>query len=149
MEDAAQAIRTMVVRGAPLIGATAAYGMALAARSDSSDAHLDEAERMLKATRPTAYNLIWALSRVRKALAGVACPQRAAIAYREGDRICDADVEQCRAIGDHGMQIISQTRSDRCLPFVTEFLRLVNIRFTEVPCIAETFQRTRFHSPMT
>jgi methylthioribose-1-phosphate isomerase len=106
LEDVARAIRTMVVRGAPLIGATAAYGMALAARSDSSDAHLDEAERILKATRPTAYNLIWALNRVRSALVGVARPERAAAAFREADLICDADVEQCRTIGEHGLEII-------------------------------------------
>ncbi len=57
LDDAAHAIRTMVVRGAPLIGATAAYGMALALRSNASDAHLDEAARILQATRPTAHNL--------------------------------------------------------------------------------------------
>jgi methylthioribose-1-phosphate isomerase len=108
VEDAAQAIRTMVVRGAPLIGATAAYGLALAARSDPSDAHLDEAERMLKATRPTAYNLTWALNRVRTVLAGVAHHERAAAAFREAGLICDVDVEQCRAIGDHGLEIIRQ-----------------------------------------
>lgn len=57
LDEVAQAIRTMVVRGAPLIGATAAYGIALALRSDASDAHLDEAARILQATRPTAINL--------------------------------------------------------------------------------------------
>src|SRR3981081_907743 len=72
LDDAARAIRTMVVRGAPLIGATAAYGMALAARSDASDAHLDAAARILQATRPTAVDLGWALARMRGALAGIA-----------------------------------------------------------------------------
>ena len=72
LDDAAQAIQTMVVRGAPLIGATAAYGMALALRSNASDAHLEEAARILRATRPTAQNLAWALARMREALAGVA-----------------------------------------------------------------------------
>src|SRR6516162_8206912 len=67
--DAAHAIRTMVVRGAPLIGATAAYGMALAARSNPSDTHLAEAARTLQATRPTAINLAWALTRMRNVLA--------------------------------------------------------------------------------
>src|SRR5215470_15990667 len=67
---AAQAIKTMVVRGAPLIGATAAYGIALAARSDPSDTALAEAARVLQATRPTAVNLTWALMRMRNALAG-------------------------------------------------------------------------------
>src|SRR5215475_8543695 len=69
--DAARAITTMVVRGAPLIGATAAYGMALAARSSPSDEHLAQAARTLQATRPTASNLAWALGRMRNALAAV------------------------------------------------------------------------------
>src|SRR5271165_3493068 len=71
LDDAAQAIRTMVVRGAPLIGATAAYGIALALRSSASDAHLDEAAQILRATRPTAQNLAWALTRMRGVLEGV------------------------------------------------------------------------------
>jgi methylthioribose-1-phosphate isomerase len=106
VDDAAQAIRTMVVRGAPLIGATAAYGMALALRSDASDAHLDEAERNLRSTRPTAHNLAWALTRMRGVLEGVAPQERANAAFREAALICDADVEQCRAIGLHGVEII-------------------------------------------
>src|SRR5262252_4594871 len=68
LADAAQAIKTMVVRGAPLIGATAAYGMALAARSNPSDAHINEAARILQSTRPTAVNLAWALTRMRNVL---------------------------------------------------------------------------------
>jgi methylthioribose-1-phosphate isomerase len=106
LDDAAQAIRTMVVRGAPLIGATAAYGMALALRSNASDAHLDEAARILRDTRPTAHNLAWALTRMRSVLAGVAPAERADVAFREAALICDADVEQCRAIGLHGSEII-------------------------------------------
>jgi methylthioribose-1-phosphate isomerase len=106
LDDAAQAIRTMVVRGAPLIGATAAYGVALALRSDASDARLDEAERILRATRPTAHNLAWALTRMRGVLAGVAPKERADAAFREAAVICEADVEQCRAIGLHGVEII-------------------------------------------
>jgi methylthioribose-1-phosphate isomerase len=106
VDDAAQAIRTMVVRGAPLIGATAAYGMALALRSNASDAHLDEAARILRATRPTAHNLAWALTRMRGVLAVVASKERADVAFREAALICDADVEQCRAIGLHGFEII-------------------------------------------
>src|SRR5215469_17326338 len=65
LADAARAISTMVVRGAPLIGATAAYGMALAARADPEDSHLATAARVLQATRPTAINLAWALTRMR------------------------------------------------------------------------------------
>jgi methylthioribose-1-phosphate isomerase len=106
LDDAAQAIRTMVVRGAPLIGATAAYGMALALRSNASDAHLDDAARILRETRPTAHNLAWALTRMRGVLAGVAPKERADVAFREAALICDADVEQCRAIGLHGSEII-------------------------------------------
>jgi methylthioribose-1-phosphate isomerase len=106
LDDAAQAIRTMVVRGAPLIGATAAYGMALALRSNASDAHLDEAAGILMNTRPTAHNLAWALTRMRGVLAGVAPEERAEVAFREAALICEADVEQCRAIGLHGFEII-------------------------------------------
>ncbi|MEA3107632.1 MAG: methylthioribose-phosphate isomerase [Gammaproteobacteria bacterium] len=106
LEDAAHAIRTMVVRGAPLIGATAAYGMALALRSDASDARIDEAARTLEATRPTAVDLAWASARMRKALAGIAPSERADAAFREAAAICDASVEQCRSIGAHGLEII-------------------------------------------
>jgi methylthioribose-1-phosphate isomerase len=105
-DDAARAIRNMVVRGAPLIGATAAYGIALALRSNASDAHLEEAARTLQSTRPTAHNLVWALRRMRAALAAVAPKQRAEAAFREAAQICDADVEQCRSIGVHGLEII-------------------------------------------
>jgi methylthioribose-1-phosphate isomerase len=106
LEDAAHAIRSMVVRGAPLIGATAAYGMALALRTDASDARLDEAARVLAATRPTAADLAWASARMRKALAGVAPSRRAEAALREAAAICDDGVEQCRSIGAHGLEII-------------------------------------------
>lgn len=104
--DAARAINTMVVRGAPLIGATAAYGMALAARSNPSDSHLAEAARVLQATRPTAINLAWALTRMRNVLIEVPPKERADVAFREAAAICDADVEQCRSIGVHGLEII-------------------------------------------
>jgi methylthioribose-1-phosphate isomerase len=106
LEDAAHAIRSMVVRGAPLIGATAAYGMALALRTDASDARVDEAARVLKATRPTAADLAWALGRMRSALVDIAPNQRADAALREAAAICDASVEQCRSIGAHGLEII-------------------------------------------
>ncbi len=108
VEEAASAIRTMAVRGAPLIGATAAYGLALAARSNPADSSLDEAERLLKATRPTAHNLAWALTRMRQALAAVPRADRCEAAYREAARICDADVEQCRRIGMHGLAILRE-----------------------------------------
>src|SRR5438132_6130941 len=106
LADAAQAIKTMAVRGAPLIGATAAYGMALAARSSASDSHLAEAARTLQATRPTAINLVWALTRMRTVLAEVQPKERVDVAFREAAAICDADVEQCRLIGVHGLELI-------------------------------------------
>jgi methylthioribose-1-phosphate isomerase len=106
VEEAARAIRTMVVRGAPLIGATAAYGLALAACADASDANLDAAERMLAATRPTAYNLAWALRRVRRALDVLAVPDRCRAAFEQAALICEEDVEHCRRIGSHGLDIV-------------------------------------------
>jgi methylthioribose-1-phosphate isomerase len=106
LADAAHAITTMVVRGAPLIGATAAYGMALAARSNPSDSHLAEAARILQATRPTAINLAWALTRMRNVLAEVRPEERVGVAFREAAAICDSDVEQCRLIGVHGLEVI-------------------------------------------
>jgi methylthioribose-1-phosphate isomerase len=106
LEDAAHAIRSMVVRGAPLIGATAAYGMALALRNDASDARIEEAARVLQATRPTAADLAWAAARMRNALADIAPNDRADAALREAAAICDASVEQCRSIGAHGLEII-------------------------------------------
>jgi methylthioribose-1-phosphate isomerase len=106
LEDAAQAIRTMIVRGAPLIGATAAYGLALAARFNPSEAYLDHAVEVLKATRPTAHDLAWALLKVRATLIGVVPADRAEAAFREAALLCEAAVEQCRAIGRNGVQIL-------------------------------------------
>jgi methylthioribose-1-phosphate isomerase len=108
LEDAARAIKTMVVRGAPLIGATAAYGLALALRTDASDRRIEEAARILRATRPTAVNLAWALARVRAVIAQLAPTQRFQAAFTEAGNICEADVEQCRSIGVHGLEIIRQ-----------------------------------------
>jgi methylthioribose-1-phosphate isomerase len=107
-EDAATAIRSMVVRGAPLIGATAAYGVALAARSNPSDSGLEQAGGALEAARPTAANLAWAVARMRRVLAGTPPAERARAAWREAAAICDADVEQCRAIGRHGKALIER-----------------------------------------
>jgi methylthioribose-1-phosphate isomerase len=106
LEDAAHAIKTMVVRGAPLIGATAAYGLALALREDASDRRVTEAVGTLRATRPTAVNLAWALERVRHVIAPLQPGQRFEAAFREAGRICEADVEQCRSIGAHGLEIL-------------------------------------------
>ena len=104
--DAAEAIRTMRVRGAPLIGATAAYGVALAMRQRADDDALDKACRTLAATRPTAVNLDWALSTMRRTLAPVAPADRAEAAYRLAGKICDEDVATNRSLGEHGLGLI-------------------------------------------
>jgi len=102
---AARAIRDMHIRGAPLIGATAAYGVALAMRADPSDASLDAACATLGATRPTAVNLRWALDAMRAALTAVAPAERVEVAYAAAAKICDDDVAQCEAIGRHGLAL--------------------------------------------
>jgi len=104
--DAAHAIKAMIVRGAPLIGATAAYGMALAMRENASDEALDRAHDLLLATRPTAVNLRWALDRMMKRVRNQPRERRAEIAWEEAARICDEDVAVCRAIGEHGLKIL-------------------------------------------
>lgn len=104
--DCAQAIRAMVVRGAPLIGATAAYGIALAMRDDASDENLDKAYDLLLETRPTAINLLWALKRMRDTLRNHPREARAALAWSEAAKICDEDVETCHSIGEHGLKIL-------------------------------------------
>lgn len=106
LEDTAHAISAMLVRGAPLIGAAAAYGVALAMQADCSDAQLERAVRVLRATRPTAHNLAWALERMRAALQRAPHRERVALAYRAAAELCDADVAQCRAIGEHGLALI-------------------------------------------
>jgi methylthioribose-1-phosphate isomerase len=113
LEEAGRAILTMQVRGAPLIGATAAYGVALAMRKDGSDAALDEAIEFLAKQRPTAVNLRWALDEMRKTLAPVAPAEREAAAYRRAADNCDEDVETCRRIGEHGLQIIKDIASTK------------------------------------
>ena len=90
--EAGDAIRTMLVRGAPLIGATAAYGVALAMRADASDVALDHAYKMLIATRPTAINLKWALDEMARLLRPLAPSARAEAAYRRAGQIAEEDV---------------------------------------------------------
>ena len=102
LDQAATAIRDMWVRGAPLIGATAAYGLALALRDDPGDANLERAVATLMATRPTAVNLRWALNDLKARLGPVPPRERAALAYARAAEICDEDVAINRAIGEHG-----------------------------------------------
>jgi methylthioribose-1-phosphate isomerase len=106
LDDAARAIQSMQVRGAPLIGATAAYGVALALRHDASDEGLDRACATLAATRPTAINLRWALDEMRKAIRNQPRDKRVAAAYARAAAICDEDVETNRRIGEHGLGLI-------------------------------------------
>ena len=108
LQDFADAIVEMRVRGAPLIGATAAYGMALAMKEDPSDENLDAAWSYLEKTRPTAINLRWALDRARATLAPLAPGSRAAAALQLAHDIADEDVEINRRIGQHGLDLIRQ-----------------------------------------
>ncbi len=104
--EAATAIRDMWVRGAPLIGATAAYGVALAMHADPSDANLAASSRKLMETRPTAVNLRWAIDEMMKLLKPLSPNARSAAAYARAAAICDEDVAICSAIGDHGLTLI-------------------------------------------
>ena len=103
VDDAARAIADMLVRGAPLIGATAAYGVALALKTNQSDEHLDFVYNLLHATRPTAINLRWALDEMMGKLLPLALDEREDVAWKLASSICDADVEICRNIGLHGL----------------------------------------------
>jgi methylthioribose-1-phosphate isomerase len=106
LDDAAHAIRAMLVRGAPLIGATAAWGLWLALRADASDAGLTRAHATLLATRPTAVNLRWALDRVRAHVSPLAPTARAAAARQLAIEICDEDVALNRGIAAAGLPLI-------------------------------------------
>jgi methylthioribose-1-phosphate isomerase len=109
MADCAEAIRDMTVRGAPLIGATAAYGICLALRDDPGDASLAAAYETLHATRPTAINLRWALDRMRAAVAPLPPEKRLAGAWAEAAALCDEDVRVNESIGRHGLEIFRET----------------------------------------
>ena len=113
LDEAAHAIRSMQVRGAPLIGAVAAYGLALALRVDASDGALATSCTMLSATRPTAVNLRWAIERMRAVLAPLGPQARAAAAYDEAAKICNEDVAINEAIGRHGLAIIEARANEK------------------------------------
>jgi methylthioribose-1-phosphate isomerase len=104
--EAAEAIRSMLVRGAPLIGATAAYGMALAMRDDRSDAAIDRAYDMLIATRPTAVNLKWALEEMRAMLRPLAPSARSEAAYARAEDIAEEDVVINQGLARSGLPLI-------------------------------------------
>jgi methylthioribose-1-phosphate isomerase len=105
--EAAHAIRSMQVRGAPLIGAVAAFGLALSLRADSSTESMEQSAEMLNATRPTAVNLRWALDRMLTRLRNTRQADRARAAYQEAQAIADEDVQQNKAIGQHGLPLIA------------------------------------------
>src|SRR6516164_3554928 len=105
LADAAHAIRAMVIRGAPLIGATTAYGVCLALREDASDESLERAYATLLAARPTAINLKWALEEMMAAVRNRLRAERTAAAYRRAAEICDEDVAINAAIGRNGLPL--------------------------------------------
>ncbi|GMQ76582.1 MAG: S-methyl-5-thioribose-1-phosphate isomerase [Gammaproteobacteria bacterium] len=113
VEDATRAIADMIVRGAPLIGAAAAYGLALAMRDNPGDGNLADSARMLLATRPTAVNLRWVVDRLHGVLEQTPVKERCEVAYSEAARICDEDVAINHAIGEHGLALIEEHRRSK------------------------------------
>jgi methylthioribose-1-phosphate isomerase len=110
VDDAARAIRTMQVRGAPLIGAAAAYGVALGIAADPSETGLATVVSKLAATRPTAVNLRWALAEMQRVLESVPEDGRFAVAWARAGEIAEADVAINHAIGEHGLGLIAEIR---------------------------------------
>lgn len=124
LSQAAEAISVMRVRGAPLIGATAAYGVALAMHADASDEALECAFATLLATRPTGSNLRWALDRMLASLRPAEPSDRLKMAYGLAAEICDEDVAMNDAIGEHGLALIREAWAQRddgqdCLNILT------------------------------
>ncbi|MDR3214146.1 MAG: S-methyl-5-thioribose-1-phosphate isomerase [Azoarcus sp.] len=106
LEDATEAIAAMRVRGAPLIGVAAAHGVALAVTAATDDAALDRALAALRATRPTAVNLAWALARMEARLRPLPARTRREAAWAEAAAILDEDAATCEAIGAHGLDLL-------------------------------------------
>src|SRR5881275_483529 len=126
VEQMATAIRDMHVRGAGLIGASAGYGMYLAAVKAAArpageiDEHLSRAAAQLKATRPTAVNLSWAIERqLRNIAKGTNAKEKVALALRTARSIADEDAEHCRMIGQHGLELIRQLARKKAGKFAT------------------------------
>jgi len=113
LEDAARAIEIMQVRGAPLIGATAAYGICLALRQDASDEALEAADARLRRTRPTAINLMWALDEMLASVRNLPREDRLAAAYKRAGDLCDADVETNASIGRNGLKLIEDIAANK------------------------------------
>ncbi|HYZ24497.1 MAG TPA: S-methyl-5-thioribose-1-phosphate isomerase [Rhodopila sp.] len=120
LEEGAHAIRSMQARGAPLIGALAAYSLCLALRADTSTDALERSAALLNATRPTAVNLRWALERMLTRLRNTTPAERVAVAYAEAALIAEEDVRQNEAIGRHGRPLIeAAARSGRTVNVLT------------------------------
>jgi len=113
LQLAATAIKDMWIRGAPLIGAVAAYGVALAMKEDASDKNLQYAYDTLVITRPTAINLKWALDRICSQLSELSESERQTAAYRIASEIADEDVELCKSIGRNGLEIIRKIAASK------------------------------------
>jgi methylthioribose-1-phosphate isomerase len=113
LAEAADAIAGMVIRGAPLIGATAAYGMCLALRVETSDEALERAYAALLATRPTAVNLRWALDEMVAAVRNQPREKRVAAAYARAGAVAEEDIAINRALGRHGAKLIEQIAARR------------------------------------
>jgi len=113
VEEAARAIRVMQVRGAPLIGVTAAYGVALALADDPTTEALERAVALLGATRPTAVNLGWALERVRAVLLDTPLNERADLAFALAGQMAEEDVARNQALGRHGLAVLRAVGGER------------------------------------
>lgn len=120
------AIKTMQVRGAPLIGASAAYGMALAVKEDASDQAMQHAAQVLVASRPTAVNLRWAVERMLHVLQGVSVAERVSLAWQEAAKLCDEDVVMNYDLGAHGAKLIRELHTRLSKESLSEE-RVVNI----------------------
>ena len=108
VKDAIKAIKTMEVRGAPLIGATAAYGIVLAIIENNDQTFLKKSSEDLINSRPTAINLKWAVDRMMKKISGVNSDQILNIALKEAKEICEEDIKFCENIGLNGLKIIEE-----------------------------------------
>ena len=108
VKDAIYAIKIMEVRGAPLIGGTAAYGIALAVQENNNPEFIKKSAEELIRSRPTAINLKWAVDRMMKKLAGINSDQILSIALNEAQEICDEDEKFCEKIGINGLKIIEE-----------------------------------------
>ena len=126
LQDCCGAIRDMVVRGAPLIGATAAYGFYLAMRDDASDMSMASAYRKLYETRPTAVNLRWALNQMQDCLTPLAIAERAECAFQRAGEIADEDVEISKGIGRNGLELIKNIAAKKKVGEVINILTHCN-----------------------